>query len=199
LQQFDEFSLDREQKAIVVLGIGGALVAPQDVWDNLGIVDTEHYRQLVRSLQDLGILTSHIPKHQAQNQARRKGIPVRKIARFRISVPKKVENTEQPRKAVTVTRDAAYDAPNPQAKLWIGNLDFQVTEVALVEFLSEYATVENVYMPKGFGGKRKGYAFVEFSDADVAIDVMTRANGKLCGNRRLVVRRATPHVARTSP
>jgi len=33
LQQFDEFSLDREQKAIVVLGIGGALVSPQDIWD----------------------------------------------------------------------------------------------------------------------------------------------------------------------
>lgn len=201
LQQFDEFSLDREQKAIVVLGIGGALVSPQDIWDNLGIVDTEHYRQLVRSLQDLGILTSQIPKDQAQRQARRKRISVRKIARFRISVPKKAEATtsvEQPRKSVTGTRDAAEDAPDPDAKLWIGNLDFEVTEEALVEFLSNYATVENVYMPKGLGGRPKGYAFVEFSDSVAAIDVMARANGELCGHRRLVVRRATPRVARAT-
>jgi len=122
----------------------------------------------------LGILTSQIPKDQAQRQARRKRISVRKIARFRISVPKKVEATtvEQPRKRVTGTRDAAEDAPDPDAKLWIGNLDFEVTEEALVEFLSNYATVENVYMPKGFGGRPKGYAFVEFSDRVAAMDVM---------------------------
>jgi ATP-dependent DNA helicase RecG len=200
LQQFDEFNLDREQKAIVVLGIGGALVAPQDIWDNLGIVDTEHYRQLVRSLQDLGVLTSQIPKYQAQNQARRKGIPVRKIARFRIS-PKNVEASgpvAQARKADMVARDAALDAPDPSARLWIANLDFKVTEQALVEFLSNYGTVENVYMPRGFGGNPKGFAFVEFSDENSAMDVMARANGELLGHRRLVVRRATPRIPGTN-
>ncbi len=199
LQQFDEFSLTREQKAIVVLGMGGALVAPQDIWDNLGIVDTEHYRQLVKALQDLGVLTTQIPKKQAQNEAHRKRISVRKIARFRISVPKKGEATvpvDQRQKYVVETSDAVEDAPDPDAKLYIGNLDFYVTEETLVEFLSNYATVENIYMPRGFGGRPKGYAFVEFTDIGAAMDVMARANGDFCGRRRLVVRKATPRVAR---
>jgi ATP-dependent DNA helicase RecG len=199
LQQFEEFSLSREQKAIVVLGMGGALVAPQDIWDNLGIVDTEHYRQLVRSLQDLGILTSQIPKTQAQNEAHRKRISVRKIARFRISVPKKAEAVtafEQTKGGLAVVNDSYDDAPNPDAKLWIGNLDFNVGEETLVEFLSDYATVENVYMPRTSSGRNKGYAFVEFSDRGAAIDVMARANGEFCGRRRLVVRKATPRLER---
>jgi len=90
------------------------------------------------------------------------------------------------------------DAPDPDAKLWIGNLDFEVTEEALVEFLSNMPLWKNVYMPKGFGGRPKGYAFVEFSDRVAAMDVMARANGELCGHRRLVVRRATPRVARAT-
>jgi ATP-dependent DNA helicase RecG len=44
LEQYAPFALSAEQKAIVLLGRKGNLVAPQDIWDRLGLVDTEHYR-----------------------------------------------------------------------------------------------------------------------------------------------------------
>lgn len=69
LQEFEAFHLSREQKAIVVLGQGGKLVAPQDIWDSLGIVDTDRYRQLIKSLQVLGIISSDVPKALAQKEA----------------------------------------------------------------------------------------------------------------------------------
>lgn len=197
LQQFDGFSLDREQKAIVVLGMGGALVAPQDIWDNLGIVDTEHYRQLVRSLQDLGVLTSQIPKTKAQMEARRNRISVRKIARFRISVPRKAEGTMprvESQNSVSEAREVSDDAPDPDAQLWIANLDFRVDEEMLVGFFSKYDTVENVYMPKMAGGNSKGYAFVEFSSKAAALNVLAQTNGEFWKGRRIVARRAIPRA-----
>ena len=89
LDQFDSLVLSREQKAIVVLGIGGNVIAPQEIWDNLGIVDTEHYRQLIQSLQQLRVLRSSVRKTLAQKQARLRHVTVRKIPRFTINVPQR--------------------------------------------------------------------------------------------------------------
>ncbi|OLE52748.1 MAG: hypothetical protein AUG51_16335 [Acidobacteria bacterium 13_1_20CM_3_53_8] len=195
LQQFDHFSLSREQKAIVVLGMGGAIIAPQDIWDNLGIVDTEHYRQLVRSLQELGILTSEIPKKVAQSRARNKRVSVRKIPRFRISVPKpevRLPASMPSQSSVEKDNDVADDSPDPAARLWISNLDFQVDEREIVELVSEYASVENIYMPKTAFGKSKGYAFIELSNPTIAAEVMQKLDGKVLNGRRIVARKALP-------
>jgi ATP-dependent DNA helicase RecG len=51
LSQFDQFDLDREQKAVVLLGEGERMFSAQQVWDAVGIVDTEHYRKLASSLR----------------------------------------------------------------------------------------------------------------------------------------------------
>lgn len=56
LSQFDDFDLDRKQKAIVLLGQGGRIFSAANVWDAVGIVDTEDYRKLVDSLLKMGIL-----------------------------------------------------------------------------------------------------------------------------------------------
>jgi ATP-dependent DNA helicase RecG len=195
IEQFENFNLNREQKAIVVLGMGASLIAPQDIWDNLGIVDTEYYRQLVKSLQDLRILSSEITKTEAHRIAKHKRISVRKVPRFRISVPKTgdfsapkfSQNKDDRRES-----DATNDSPNPDAKLWIANLDYAVDEARLIEFFSEFAQVENVYMPKDPGAKSKGYAFVEFSSPELATQLLSQLNGKVLLGRPIVVRKAIP-------
>lgn len=191
LQQFETFGLDREQKAIVVLGLGGALVAPQDIWDNLGIVDTEHYRQLVRSLQNFGILTSEISKKDAQRKAQQRRISVRKIARFRIGTPRGKDSLP-PRSTTAVQENAVDDSPNPNARVWIGNLPFQVSEETLIEFISPYGEVEALFLPKNNRGGSKGYGFVEFSSPEFAETAINKLNGQLLNGRPLVVRPALP-------
>ena len=79
LGQFESFDLNREQKAILVLGMNGALIPPQAIWESLGIVDTEHYRRLIKSLQDLRILRSEISKVEAQARAKKRRISVREL------------------------------------------------------------------------------------------------------------------------
>ena len=79
LEEFSDFDLTREEKAIVVLGYGGRLIAPNDIFRQLGILDTERYRQLVASLQKKNILVSEITRSRAQELSRAKRIPVRDL------------------------------------------------------------------------------------------------------------------------
>ncbi|MFM9965658.1 MAG: ATP-binding protein [Planctomycetaceae bacterium] len=195
LQHFDNFNLNREQKAIVVLGMGGTVIAPQDVWDNLGIVDTEYYRQLVRSLQDLQILSSEIPKTEAQRLAKKRRTSVRKIPRFRIAIPKATELAAAktpPSRIQRIELDAAADAPDSEAQLWIANLPYSVDEAALIDHLSAFGEVENVHIPKDPDGKSRGYGFVEFSSPDEANRLLNELNEKDFQGRRMVVRKALP-------
>ncbi len=193
LDQFDSFNLGREQKAIVVLGIGGNVIAPQDIWDSLGIVDTEHYRQLVKSLQVLCILRSEIPKVEAQKQARHRRVSVRKVPRFKITVPDSNFVAEPMATASARTLDERTDEPDTNAKLWISNLPFNVEDSELIDFLTPFGEVQDLYVPRHLDtGKAKGYAFVEFENAATAQELLPKLNGERFGGRSLVVRMATP-------
>lgn len=193
LQQFENFNLDREQKAIIVLGIGGALIAPQDIIDNLGVVDIEHYRQLIQSLKDIGILKSEISKDAAKRQSRNKRISVRKVPRFRIAIPPITKpvvplTSQQPSKKDT----ESIDIPNPQNRLWVGNLTYEVNEHTLISFLSKYGEVEELFVPRIAFGKSKGYGFVEFGNVNNVDEIIQNLNGELFEGRKLLVRRALP-------
>lgn len=194
LGQFDAFGLTREQKAIIVLGINGRLVSPQDIWENLGLVDTEHYRQLVRSLQELRILTSEIPKAKAQQSAREQRKGVREIPRFRISVPRK---TAPPAAAVSTAgqTDVTDDTPDQSVTVWLGNLPREVTKESLYNFLSSLGTLESIRLPTT-DGQARGFAFASFSGttAEALIKIL---NGRNFQGRNIVVRAAIPRMPRT--
>jgi RNA recognition motif-containing protein len=98
------------------------------------------------------------------------------------------------KRAIAERRDVVEDSPSPEARLWFANLRFDVNEELLSKFVSQFATIENIYLPRIAGGRSKGYAFIEFSSPDVASEVLPKLNGEIFGGRRLVVRRATPRA-----
>jgi len=191
IEQFEKFGLDREQKAIVVLGMGGKLIAPQDVWDSLGLVDTERYRQLIRSLQDIGILTSDVSKTAAQRQARQRRMSVRKIPRFKISVPR-VEPIGNSDQCSAHHSSAAEDsAPVENASIYIANIPYSANEKSLTDFLLDYADVESVYIPTDrYTGRSKGYAFAAFANQEIASDVLSKLSESEFEGRKLIARTA---------
>ncbi len=204
LDQFESYNLDREQKAIVVLGIGGNIIAPQDIWDSLGIVDTEHYRQLVLSLQQHHILRSEITKLSAKNQAHKRRIPVRKVPRFKVTVPTQDASAkagafapgQTPTQTPTQTEETFTDHPDPDARLWVANLPYSFKESELVEFLTQFGEVQNLFIPRDPRSLiTKGYAFVDFDGATTTQDLLSQLNGQMFAGRKLVVRRATPRGA----
>lgn len=195
LDQFAKFDLDREQKAIVVLGIDGVLIAPQDIWDSLGIVDTEHYRQLLGSLQEMGILHSEIPKEEAQRKARQRRISVRKIPRFKIAQPSKIPSPKSPKAAsmrsASAREDIVDDSPNPQAKIFIGNISYESENAEIHDFLAQFGELENLEVPRDrTTGRCKGYAFVEYQATTPVDELIKAIDGKHFGTRAIIARRA---------
>jgi ATP-dependent DNA helicase RecG len=193
LQQFENFNLDREQKAIVVLGIGGALISPQDIIDTLGIVDIEHYRQLIQSLKDLGILTSQITKSEASRQSRNKKISVRQIPRFRIGVPSTLKISENSLISQSL-KEVAGNAlkTRHQYRLWIGNLPYKLNKNTFFTFLSKYGEILDLFIPMSFFGESKGYAFVEFDSSYEVDDLIHKLHGEIYEERKLQVKKAHP-------
>jgi ATP-dependent DNA helicase RecG len=188
LDQFQQHSLTREQKAIVVLGIAGKLISPQEILDNLGIVDTDRYRQLIKSLQELGILRAELPKIEAQREAKKRRISVRKIPRFKIS-------PASPREPAIATEPIVGidDGPNESASIFITNLAFAADEEQLVGLLSTWAPPENVNIPLDrTSGRKRGFAFAEFETPEIAAEMVSNLDGVEFLGRRLVVRKARP-------
>lgn len=195
LDNFQAYSLTREQKAIVVLGLGGRLISPQDIWDRLGIVDTDHYRQLIESLRELQLIRSEIPKTRAYQEARRKKIPIRNVARIRVLVPaqKVVSDARVSGLVVSKSSEDREDGPNIDAQLWIGNLPLSVKDSELVEFFNQFGDVQSCYIPRNVeSGNTRGYAFVEFDSERVVVELLGKMEPLRFRGRSLVVRKANP-------
>ncbi len=95
LDAFGDFNLSREEKLIVVLGRGGKLISPNQIWEALEIVDTEDYRRILESMQTKGLLSSQITANAARTQARRKSMSARDVPRFAIRTPDLAEKDQR--------------------------------------------------------------------------------------------------------
>lgn len=110
ISAFDRFELSRREKKVVLLGADGSLFSPRQVWEALGIVDTEDYRSIVEGLQLKGILESTFPSRGASKRTRKSENLKRKdIARFKIRQPQDCEFhfAELIRACHSIPRDAA--------------------------------------------------------------------------------------------
>lgn len=95
LEQFDRFNLDKDMKAVILLGMDEAVFSAQNIWDAVGIVDTEHYRILVEKLLRLKILENKVDRELAKKICRKEKIPFKKYPRYSISFPGKSSQTSQ--------------------------------------------------------------------------------------------------------
>jgi len=183
LSQFDGIELDREQKAVLLLGEGGQLFSAQQVWDAVGIVDTEHYRKLVDSLLTLGVLESKIGRDRAKRLAQRGKIPYREFPRYGVTAPS-MTNVSSPPSAstqqatVAAVAEVASDLPNESLKLHVSNIPPKVKKAMLFEVFQRFGEVAEIYLPTS-RGHNKGYAFVEFMTADSAMAALAAKSVQL--------------------
>ena len=167
LDSFEHFQLSREQKTLVKLGINGRLISPKEVFDNVGIIDTEVYRQLIDSLQKLGILVSIVPKEQAQRLAKRQEKQVKSIPRFQIILP--IEENHRNR----FTKSRVIEDTSDYAKIFIGNIDYGSTESDIEELFSQFGEIVDLHLYKDrITGRSKGSAVLEFERTDSLIKVL---------------------------
>jgi ATP-dependent DNA helicase RecG len=190
LDQFDAYDLDREKKSIILLGQQGRVFSAQEIWDVVGIVDTEHYRRLVDWLKKHGILASSVDRDSAKRIARNRKIPFREFPRYKIQIPGQPsyspsDKTLKARSPIVEKEDLRYDSN----RIWVGNLTYDTSRDNLFDEFSKLGDIEEIFMPMS-DDRNKGYAFIEYSDdkcvsAAIALDKQIALNG-----RKLTIRHA---------
>ncbi len=78
-------------------------------------------------------------------------------------------------------------------KLFVGNIEFSVTEDQLAEFFSTAGTVVSAkIITNASTGRSKGFGFVEMGSADEAANAINTLDGQELNGRPLAVKKARP-------
>ncbi|ACF11442.1 RNP-1 like RNA-binding protein [Chlorobaculum parvum NCIB 8327] len=83
--------------------------------------------------------------------------------------------------------------------IYIGNLDYEITETDLRDAFSEFGDVAkaSVIMDK-FSGRSKGFGFVEMTNDEEANEAISSLNESKLGSRNIKVNEAKPREERSS-
>ena len=85
------------------------------------------------------------------------------------------------------------------AKLYVGNLPYNVTEEKLQDHFAQHGTVVSArIISDKFTGKSKGFGFVEMSSDQEAEKAISALNGTDFEGRSIVVSEARPQAPRSS-
>ena len=85
------------------------------------------------------------------------------------------------------------------SRLFVGNLSYEATEAEIREHFSQVAPVSRVFLPLDRdSGRPRGFAFIEFIDAEHAAAAIEQLHEKPFMDRPLVVNEARPSDARPS-
>lgn len=77
--------------------------------------------------------------------------------------------------------------------IYVGNLDYKVSENEIEKAFSEYGEVDSVnIITDKYSGRSKGFGFVVMEDEEEAKNAINGLNGKTLGSRELVVNEARP-------
>jgi ATP-dependent DNA helicase RecG len=183
LDSFDKFELSREQKTVILLGYNHHVVSPKEIWDAVGIVDTDHYRQLLESLRELGILRRTVDKNRAHYAAAKQRIQVKQVPQFSIDLPGTAPAVA--RGATEATDDSDY------AKIFVVNVAYETTENELLELFSDFGSVVECKIPTNWNtGRARGFAFVEFDKREAALQAIANSGKLMLNGRKLYVQEA---------
>jgi len=199
LEQFDSIDLSAEHKAVLLLGRRGDLIAPNDVFRRLGIVDTDKFRQIIEHLQKNKVLESVARRSLVQREARKKGVGMRDIPRFKVVLPGrdiKRRSRAQRKNDGNVSKDGVKEHERredikPTTGIFVSNLPPNTTERDIMLAIKDLGVPESIVIPRK-DGYSKGFAFVEFDDPNI-VDIALRAD-IVVGHRKLSVRRIKPRI-----
>ncbi len=182
LENFNNLTLLRDQKTVVRLGYNNHIISPKEIWDAVGIVDTDYYRQLIESLRDKGILYKSVTEQAIWKKARNEGVPRKGVPRYSIRIPdeKTIIDTKTPIDLAEYIR------------LFIGNIPYSITRYELENIFKRFGDVVDVYIPKDGDGRIKGFAFIEFADSSSGLKAIKESWKLKIDGRRIHINLAKP-------
>ncbi|HZE86749.1 MAG TPA: RNA-binding protein [Methylomirabilota bacterium] len=82
-------------------------------------------------------------------------------------------------------------------KLFIGSLDYSITDAQLEELFSTVGKVVSAkVIVDRYTGQGKGFGFVEMENEETAKTAMNKLNGSKLAGRAIVIKEAKPQVGR---
>lgn len=179
VDSFKTYELTRDEKTVVRLGYAGHEISPSEIWEAVGIVDTDYYRQLLESLVNKGILYRSTNRNKAYSIAKGERISKKNVAQFSIRSPIEGIRKEETKESLD---ESAY------AKVYVGNVSYEATESNLIDAFSSYGEIDNVQIPvDSWTGKGRGFAFVEFQNLQAAKRVLESKQHPVLHGRQLYV------------
>ena len=83
--------------------------------------------------------------------------------------------------------------------IYVGNLDYEISQEDLTEVFTEYGTVKRVHLPiDRETGRKRGFAFVEMDSEAEEADAISKLNGAEWMGRELKVNKARPREQKSS-
>lgn len=182
LDSFKELDLSREQKTVVKLGINGRLISPKEIFEHVGIIDTDYYRQILEDLRELGVLENKVSSVEAQKMRQKRGVSKKSIPRFQISPP---STSVQGSPSELTTEEQRDDSD--YAKVFVAGVDWYASERELEAVLSQFGPISDIIIPKNRNtGKSKGFAFVEFETKESAQKALDFSGDLKLKDRKLI-------------
>lgn len=178
LDNFSGLDLTREERSVVLLGIDGHEISPKEIWNAVGITDTDYYRQIIDSLRMKKIIKKSKTKPQISRIAQSKGMPKKAIPQFFILLPSAVPIVD----SNEIIDDSEY------TKVFIANLPLDITEKKIGESFRKFGEISNIEIPTDhYSGRQKGFGFIEFSKKESAQKAINASREIIIDGRNIVV------------
>lgn len=189
---FHSLELSRLQKRIVVAGMDGKELSPNDIYRAMNTEDRDTYDLEVTGLRKSNILTEVRSSASAQQMSKNKRIPKSRIPRFRVSqpIPAKVESKETAQQPSAWLERPERELFPEETGVFISNLDPSTSEDELRAILQRFGKVRKVITN---WDKRPGiaskYAVLWLESAEEANNALDALYGFKLRGRELQVQR----------
>jgi len=91
LDGFKPLKLTRNEMLVALMGKGGGLLSPQAIYERLGLVDWDVYREIIDQLYAKAVIRTAISEAQKTNKARSRRVSQRQIPRIAVRRPEELE------------------------------------------------------------------------------------------------------------
>jgi RNA recognition motif-containing protein len=83
-------------------------------------------------------------------------------------------------------------------KLYVGNLDYQISDDGLGLLFAQAGTIESARVVTTIAGNPRGFGFVEMSSREEGAAAIAQLNGREINGRRLIVNEEEPPMTRAA-
>lgn len=165
LSLFEKINLSSYQQRIIIAGMQGRELSPDEIYKAMNTSDRDTYDKEVTGLRQAGLLSEIRTNAQASQIARATKQKKGSIARFRVIMPGSI--VEFPVKPILVA-----------GKVVVFDLPVDTTGEEIKALFSQYGTVLQVKLPTARSNALYKYAFVTFID-ETPVDLLVSPTKKI--------------------